>query len=131
VLFKDVHWADPTTLELLARTVDRVASMRALLLITARPEFKPPWPDQAHAGALVLNRLGDDEAATLAQHVAGQVLLPGAALRHIVRHAEGVPLFVEELTKAVLESGLLSDEGDRYTLAGPRSPLAIPSTLQD
>ncbi|MBV8614592.1 MAG: AAA family ATPase, partial [Acetobacteraceae bacterium] len=124
VLFKDVHWADPTTLELLARTVERVASMRVLLLMTARPEFRPPWPDQAHVGTLLLNRLGDDEAATLAQHVAGGASLLAPVLQHIVRHAEGVPLFVEELTKAVLEGGVPADgEGS--------APLPVPTGLHD
>jgi class 3 adenylate cyclase len=124
VLFKDVHWADPSTLELLARTVERVASMRVLLVMTARPEFKPPWPDQAHANTLLLNRLSDDEAAMLAQHVAGQVFLPGAVWRQIVRHAEGVPLFVEELTKAVLEGGLPAD-------GESSAPLPVPTGLHD
>ena len=124
VLFKDVHWIDPTTLELLTRTVERVASMPVLLLITARPEFKPPWQDQAHMSTLVLNRLSDDEAAMLAQHAAGQVFLPGAVVRQIVRHAEGVPLFIEELTKAVLESGYLEDEESS-------APLPVPTSLHD
>ncbi|MBV9118730.1 MAG: hypothetical protein JOY63_15345, partial [Acetobacteraceae bacterium] len=124
VLFKDVHWADPTTLELLARTVERVASTRVLLLMTARPEFRPPWPDQAHMGTLLLNRLSDDEAAMLVQGVAGEVSLPAPVRRQIVRHAEGVPLFVEELTRAVLEGGVpAGGEGS--------APLPVPTGLHD
>ncbi len=124
VIFEDVHWIDPTTLELLARTVERVASMRVLLLMTARPEFKPPWPDQAHGTTLLLNRLNDDELTMLARYVAAGVSLPGTVLRQIVRHAEGVPLFVEELTKAVLESGA-SVEGERS------GSLPVPTSLHD
>ncbi|MBV9354585.1 MAG: AAA family ATPase, partial [Chloroflexi bacterium] len=124
VVFEDLHWADPTTLELLARTVARVASMRVLLLMTARPEFRPPWPDQAHAGTLPLNRLSDNEAAALAQHAAGDACLPGAVLRHIVGRAEGTPLFVEELTKTVLESGALADGEDS-------APPPVPTSLHD
>ncbi len=124
VIFEDVHRSDPTTLELLARAVERVASMRVLLLITARPEFKPPWPDQAHVTTLLLNRLSDDEAAMLADHVAGAVSLPGTTRQQIVEHAEGVPLFVEELTKAVLEIGFPAEE-ERSV------PPPIPTSLQD
>ncbi len=123
-LFEDLHWSDPTTLELLARTVARVASMPVLLLLTARPEFKPPWPDQAHATTLLLNRLGDNEAAALVRRVAGDVSLPGAPLQQIVRRGEGIPLFVEELTKAALESGLLA-EGERS------APSPLPTGLHD
>jgi class 3 adenylate cyclase len=124
VIFEDVHWVDPTTLELLARTVERTAFMRVLLLMTARPEFKPPWPDQAHVSTLLLNRLHDEEAAALVDRVAGEVSLPATARRQIVRHAEGVPLFVEELTKAVLESDLPAEE-ERS------APLPVPTGLQD
>ncbi|HJS86556.1 MAG TPA: hypothetical protein VJ779_13950, partial [Acetobacteraceae bacterium] len=123
VIFEDVHWIDPTTLELLSRVVERAASMRALVLVTARPEFRPPWPDQAHVTTMVLNRLGGDEAAMLADGVAGAVSLPTAVRRRIVRHAEGVPLFVEELTKAALESGL-SAQDER-----PEPP--VPASLHD
>ena len=124
VIFEDVHWIDPTTLELLARTVEQLASMRVLLLVTARPEFKPPWPDQAHVTTLVLNRLGDEESAALVRQTAGEVFLPSAALRQVVEHAEGVPLFVEELTKAVLESGALTGRDGA-------APLSIPTGLHD
>ncbi len=123
-LFEDLHWSDPTTLELLARTVARVASMPVLLLMTARPEFKPPWPDQAHVNTLLLNRLSDDDAATLADQVAGVVPLPSRTRRRIVRHTEGVPLFVEELTKAVLESGHLAEDESS-------APPPVPTSLHD
>ncbi len=123
VVFEDVHWSDPTTLELLTRIVERVASMRVLVLMTARPEFKPPWPDQAHVTTMVLNRLGDDEAAMLADGVAGAVSLPTAVRQRIVRRAEGVPLFVEELTKTVLESGVPAQD--------ERSAPPVPTSLHD
>ncbi len=124
VIFEDMHWVDPTTLELLARTVEQVASIRVLLLMTARSEFRLPWPDQAHVTTLLLNRLSDDEASMLVQRVAGETPLPGTALRQIVRHAEGVPLFVEELTKTVLETGAPA-EGQRS------ASLPVPTGLQD
>ncbi|MBV8614468.1 MAG: AAA family ATPase [Acetobacteraceae bacterium] len=122
VAFEDLHWADPTTLEVLARAAERVASMPVLMLMTARPEFRPPWPDLAHGTTLPLSRLSDDEAAMLAQQAAGAVPLPDSARRYIVRHTEGVPLFVEELTKAVLESGALT-EGERF------ASLPLPTSL--
>ncbi|MBV9969040.1 MAG: winged helix-turn-helix domain-containing protein, partial [Xanthobacteraceae bacterium] len=124
MITEDLHWSDPTTLELGTRIIERAASMRVLVLMTARPEFKPPWPDQAHVTTLLLNRLSDDEAAALVQHVAGEAPMPRPALQQIVDHAEGVPLFAEELTKAVLESGLSAD-GERS------APLPVPNSLHD
>jgi len=100
-----------------------------LLVITARPEFAPPWPSHTHVSTVTLNRLGRHEAEALAFNIAKGKALPPEVLNHILAHTDGVPLFVEELTKTVLESGLLDDAGDRYVLRGPLSSLAIPSTL--
>ena len=103
-----------------------------LVVVTFRPEFVPPWAGTAHVTALTLNRLGRRQGGAMVGRVAGGKALPPAeVLEQILARTDGVPLFVEELTKAVLESGLLADEGDRYELAGPLPPLAIPATLQD
>ena len=128
-LYEDVHWSDPTTLELLDQIVDRVPGSRVLVLITFRPEFRPPWIGFAHVSLLTLNRLNQRQVAAMAERVAGGKALPPEVLEQIVAKTDGVPLFVEELTKTVLEAGLLQEEGDRYTLAGPLPALAIPATL--
>ena len=131
LLFEDAHWADPTTLETLDRLVNRIESACVLIVVTYRPEFLPAWIGQPRVTALTLARLSRREAATLAEKVTGGKGLPPEVLDQIVAKTDGVPLFVEELTKAVLESGLLRDCEDRYELDGPLPPLAIPSTLQD
>ena len=129
--YEDVHWSDPTTQELLGLTIERVARLPVLLLITYRPEFSPPWPAQPHVSALALTRLGRREGAALVERVVRDKPLPDEVAAQIVAKTDGVPLFVEELTKTVLESGLLKDAGDHYELAGPLPPLAIPATLHD
>ncbi len=128
VLFEDAHWIDPTTEELLHGLIDRLRDSRVLMIVTFRPEYRPSWGDHSHVTWLVLNRLGRTQCAALVRAVAGGRDLAPEALDHIVDKTDGVPLFVEELTKAVLESGLLVEEGARLTLKGP---LAIPATLQD
>ena len=130
-LYEDVHWADPTTLELLGRVVDRAQRLSVLVLVTFRPEFVPPWAGHGHVTALSLSRLGRRQAATVVEQVAGDKVIPADVLDQILARTDGVPLFVEELTKTVLESGLLRDQGDHYELDGPLPPLAIPATLQD
>ena len=129
--YEDVHWSDPTTQELLGLTIERVQRLPVLLLITYRPEFSPPWPAQPHVSALALSRLGRREGAALVERVVRDKPLPDEVAAQIVAKTDGVPLFVEELTKTVLESGLLKDAGDHYELAGPLPPLALPSTLHD
>jgi predicted ATPase/class 3 adenylate cyclase len=129
--YEDVHWSDPTTQELLGLTIERLQRLPVLLLITYRPEFSPPWPSQPHVSALALSRLGRREGAALVERVVGDKALPDEVAAQIVAKTDGVPLFVEELTKTVLESGLLKDAGDHYELAGPQPPLALPSTLHD
>jgi predicted ATPase len=130
-VYEDVHWADPTTLKLLDRVVDRVQALPALVLVTFRPEFAPRWTGRGHVTPLTLSRLGRREGAALVGRVAGGKALPAEVLEQIMAKTDGVPLFVEELTKTVLEAGLLKDVGDRYELAGTLPPLAIPSTLHD
>jgi hypothetical protein len=129
--YEDMHWSDPTTQELLGLTIERLQRLPVLLLITYRPEFSPPWPSQPHVSALALCRLGRREGAALVERVVKDKPLPDEVAAQIVAKTDGVPLFVEELTKAVLESGLLKDAGDHYELAGPLPPLALPSTLHD
>ena len=131
VVHEDVHWIDPTTQELLSLAIERVPRRRILLLITFRPEFVPPWSGRPHVSSLAVTRLGERDGALMVDRVAGEKSLPPEVLALIVRKTDGVPLFVEELTKAVLESGVLADAGDHYELSGPLPPLAIPATLHN
>ena len=131
LVYEDVHWIDPSTEELLGLAIERIRGLPVLAIITFRPEFSPPWSGQPHVSVLTLTRLGRGEGATMVDQVAGAKPLPAEVAAQIVAKTEGVPLFVEELTKAVLESGTAKDVGDRYELTGPLPQLAIPSTLQD
>ena len=115
MVFEDVHWIDPTSRELLDLTIERIRRLPVLLIITFRPEFQEAWSGAAHVSTLLLNRLDAGEGTVLAKTVAGKAL-PDEVVTHIAARADGVPLFVEELTRVVVESGLLRDEGDRYTL---------------
>src|SRR5262249_21144981 len=128
-LFEDADWIDPTSLEPLSLTIDRVARLPVLLLITARPDFSAPWPTHRHISVMALGRLGQREGAALVHRIAKGKALPTEVLKEIIEHTDGVPLFIEELTKTVLEGGLLQEVDDRYVQAGPLPPLAIPSTL--
>jgi predicted ATPase len=125
MLFEDVHWIDPSSRELLDLLVERVARLPVLLLVTFRTEFLPPWTGQAHVTVLVLNRLDRREGAVLVQRVAGAEALPGDVVTEIVERTDGVPLFVEELTKAVLEGG---SAGTALPRAGATPP-NVPATL--
>ena len=128
---EDLHWVDPSTLELLSLLIEQCAPRRLCLVLTARPEFHPSWAMVAHLTTLTLRRLAPAEVGRLVTHVVGDKALPAAVLQEVVRKTDGVPLFVEELTKTVLESGLLEEQEDRYALPGPLPPLAIPATLHD
>jgi predicted ATPase len=131
MLFEDVHWADATSLEVLDLGMERVRQLPVLLLVTFRSEFEPPWKGLLNVTSLALGRLERGDAETLVERVAGGRKLPIEVMAQIVAKTDGVPLFIEELTKTVLESGLLIEDGDYYHLDGPLPPLAIPSTLQD
>ena len=131
VVVEDLHWLDPSTLELLGLLIDQSAQARLCLALTARPEFHPPWTMMAHLTSLTLRRLTPAQVEHLATHVTGEKALPSAVLQEVVRKTDGVPLFVEELIKTVLESGLLRAQADHYELSGPLPPLAIPATLHD
>jgi predicted ATPase len=126
-----LHWIDPTSLELLTAIVDRVQRLSVLLLATARPEFMPPWPSHAHVTALSLTRLSRRECVALVDRITDGKALPDEVLKQILARTDGIALFIEELTKTVIESGMLIDMGDRYTMAGPLPLLAIPTTLHD
>ena len=133
VLFmvEDVHWVDPSTLEFLTLLIDQGPSARILTLLTCRPEFHAPWGSRAHLTSLALHRLPRAQVAQLIERVTGGKALPLEVVEQIVAKTDGVPLFVEELTKMVLESGLLQEGEARYELTGPLPPLAIPTTLHD
>jgi predicted ATPase len=130
-VWEDLHWADPSTLELLGLLLAQVPMARLLLVLTARPEFRPPWALRAHLNQLTLTRLGRQQVEEMVLRVTGGKPLPAEVVQQIVIKTDGIPLFVEELVKTVLESGLVQEEADRYILTGPLPPLAIPATLQD
>jgi class 3 adenylate cyclase/predicted ATPase len=131
VLFEDAHWIDPTSRELLDLTVERVRGLPVLLIVTFRPEFRSPWIGQPQVTTLTLNRLARNDQTSLVAQIAGGKTLPDEVVDQIVDRTDGVPLFVEELTRSVLESGLLREESDRYVLNRALPPFAIPTTLHD
>jgi class 3 adenylate cyclase/predicted ATPase len=131
MVLEDAHWIDPTTSELFGLVIDRIQRLPVLLLMTFRPEFTPPWSGYAHVTSLALSRLGQRQGAQMVERLTGGKPLPTEVLQQILLKTDGVPLFVEELTKTVLESGLLTDRGDRFELSGPLPPFAIPATLHD
>jgi class 3 adenylate cyclase/predicted ATPase len=129
--YEDMHWSDPTTQELVGLTIERIQHLRVLVIMTFRPEFQPPWSGQPHVSTLALTRLRRRDGAAMVERVVRDKALPDEVAAQIVAKTDGVPLFVEELTKTVLESGLLKDAGDHWELSGPLLPLAIPATLHD
>ena len=133
VLFivEDLHWIDPSTLELLGLIFEQVPAASILAVLTFRPEFQPPWSHRAQVTHLTVDRFTRKQTEAMVECVTAGRTLPPAVLRDVSTKTDGVPLFVEELTKMVLESGLLQEHGDHYELRGPLPPLAIPSTLHD
>jgi class 3 adenylate cyclase/predicted ATPase len=128
MIFEDLHWIDPTSREVLDLTVEKITRMPVLLVATYRPEFQPPWVGGSQVTAIALNRLGRNEGATLVHRLAGNLgALPPDVVDEIVERTDGVPLFVEELTKAVIEAG--ADRGYASIAAVPSSSLAVPATL--
>jgi class 3 adenylate cyclase/tetratricopeptide (TPR) repeat protein len=128
---EDMHWADATTLELFDLAVDRMRRLPVLALATFRPEFEPPWLGLTNVSLLRLDRLDRQDTRALIEQVTVGRKLPGEMMTQIIDKTDGIPLFVEELTKMVLESGLLVEHAGRYRLDSPLPPLAIPATLQD
>jgi class 3 adenylate cyclase/predicted ATPase len=133
VLFivEDLHWVDPTTLELLSMLIDQIATTRILAVFAYRSDFSPPWAECSNITAMHLTRLGHGEAAELSARAARGKSLPEDVLAQIVAKTDGVPLFIEELTNMLLESGRLEEHAERYDADGPLPPLAIPNTLHD
>jgi predicted ATPase len=131
VVWEDLHWADPSTLELLGLVIEQAPTARLLTLVTARPEFRPPWVPHSHVTQLALGRLPRSQVDTMVQQLTGGKPFPAEVLEQVIAKTDGVPLFVEELVKMILESGLVREEVDHYVLTGPLPPLAIPATLQD
>ena len=128
MVFEDVHWLDPTTLEVLGRTVARLKTLPVLLIITYRPEFEPPWLGRPYVTALNLNRLGDRDIAALIDQITGNKSLPESVRQDIVERTDGVPLFVEEMTRAVLEAASERDAGKTIAAVAPTA-LAVPASL--
>jgi class 3 adenylate cyclase/tetratricopeptide (TPR) repeat protein len=128
MIFEDVHWIDPTSLEALGRTVDRLKTLGVLLTITYRPEFEPPWIGRPYVTALNINRLGDHEIAAMIDSVTGNKLLSESIRQDIIERTDGIPLFIEEMTKAVLEAG--GEEAVRQAVSAVPSPsVAVPASL--
>jgi class 3 adenylate cyclase/predicted ATPase len=128
MIFEDAHWSDPTSLEVLGRVVHRIQTLRMLLVVTFRPEFEPPWIGRPHVTVLTINRLAQRDVDAMIDHVLGNKLLPMTVRQDIVERTDGIPLFVEEMTKAVLEA---ESEGDalRTAAAIPSPALAVPASL--
>jgi predicted ATPase len=131
MLVEDAHWADPTTLEVLDLLIDRVKTVPLLVLLTHRPEFQSRWSEQGHVGGLKLGKLTREQSAAMVSALAGGKALPAALLEQILTRTDGVPLFVEELTKSILESGELTEAGDHYRYGGSNRVVTIPATLRD
>ena len=131
VLFEDVHWADATTLEVLDRLVERVKDMPLLIVLTHRPEFKNRWASHDYVIAVGITKLTRAQCATMVSRLGGTKALPKDLVEEILNKTDGVPLFVEELTKSILESGELKDAGDHYEYRGPSRSFTVPTTLRD
>jgi class 3 adenylate cyclase/predicted ATPase len=128
MIFEDAHWADPTSLEVFSRAVNRIATLRVLLIATFRPEFEPPWVGGPYATALTLNRLPQREVGAMIDIVIGNKLLPASVRQDIIERTDGIPLFVEEITKAVLEAES-AGEARQVTAVIPSPTRAVPATL--
>jgi class 3 adenylate cyclase/DNA-binding SARP family transcriptional activator len=130
IVVEDAHWIDPTSLDLLDRMVACAANLPVLLIVTFRPEFEPAWIGQPHVAMLSLSRLGRKDSADIIPGLTNGRTLPDAVVDQILAHTDGVPLFIEELTSSLLESGVFRETTDSYVLDGPLPAFAIPTTLQ-
>jgi len=130
-VWEDLHWADPSTLELLALEIEQAPTAPILNVLTFRPDFVPLWSQRSHMMPLTLNRLERPEVEALILHHAGGKALPEEVVEHVANKTDGVPLYVEELTKAILETDLLREQKDRFELTGSLAKISIPTTLQD
>jgi TOMM system kinase/cyclase fusion protein len=130
-ILEDLHWTDPSTLEFIALLLDQTPTASLLVLLTCRPYFQPAWHHRSYLTEMTLHRLSRHQIAQMTTHVAGSKTLPPEVLQQLVERTDGVPLFVEEMTKAILESGYLTETNTHYELTGSLSTFAIPVTLQD
>ena len=128
MIFEDAHWTDPTSLETFGRVVDRVRSLPVLLIVTFRPEFEPPWIGRPYVTALTINRLAQRDIEAMIDRVVGNKLIPASVRHEIIERTDGIPLFVEEMTKAVLEAGS-DEEAQRTAATVPSVALAVPASL--
>ena len=128
MIVEDAHWVDPTSLEMFGRAVDQIRTLPVLLIVTFRPEFNAPWAGRSHVTSLALNRLGEREAASIIARIVGNKDLPADVTAEIVERTDGIPLFVEEMTKAVLEAGA-GGAAERAVAVIPMSSVAVPSSL--
>ncbi|MDI3283253.1 AAA family ATPase [Polyangium sp. 15x6] len=131
IMFADLHWADPATLAILGDIVHDLPTVSTMLLGTARPGFVPPWPARSHVSTVTLSRLTPKRVKMMVEEITKGKELPQEVFDQLVEKTDGVPLFVEEVTKMLLESGLLEERGGRYVLTGPLPAFAIPATLRD
>ncbi|MEZ4295547.1 MAG: adenylate/guanylate cyclase domain-containing protein [Polyangiaceae bacterium] len=131
LVFEDLHWIDPSTLAFVQGLLTAITTERVLLLLATRPSFSPPWQPAPNIARIDLGKLADADAEQIVLRLSGGKPIPDVVLRQILDKCDGVPLFIEELTKAVLESGLLADAGDRMELSQPFASPEIPVTLQD
>ena len=121
-VWEDLHWADPSTLELLGLLLDQVPTTRLLLVLTCRPEFQPPWTPRSYVTPLALSRLPRHQVEAMVLGVTGGKALPAEVVQQIVAKTDGIPLFVEELVKTILDAGLVREEAERYVLRAPLPP---------
>ena len=131
VLFEDLHWIDPTSSELIDLFIDEARNLPILVMLTFRPEYAAPWVGHAHVTLLTFNRLPDRACANIVASITRSKPLPDQLVQQILKKADGIPLFVEELTQAVLDSGIVEEKEDKYILSGPMDSLAVPDTLQE
>ena len=129
MIFEDAHWTDPTSLETFGRIVDRVRSLPVLLIVTFRPEFEPPWIGRPYVTALTINRLAQRDIEAMIDGVVGNKFIPASVRHDIIERTDGIPLFVEEMTKSVLEAGS-EEEAQRTASTVPSTALAVPASLQ-
>ncbi|MDH3598069.1 MAG: AAA family ATPase, partial [Candidatus Tectomicrobia bacterium] len=130
-ILEDLHWTDPTTLEWLTLLIEQVPTTSLLVVLTCRPEFTSPWGWRSYLTPIALNRFTQVQIAMMASGMVGDKPLPTEVMQHLAEKTDGVPLYIEEMLKAFLESGLLQDTDDQYVLTGPLTSLTVPVTLQD
>src|SRR5437870_1015903 len=130
-ILEDLHWTDPSTLELLNLMLDQTPTASLLTVLTCRPTFQPSWTHRSYLTEVSVTRLAQPQVARMVERVVGEKTLPAEVLQQIIAKTDGVPLFVEEMTKAILESGHLKEVDEHYELTGSFSTFAIPATLQD